>query len=217
MVLRKLLGFCACVLFVGTASLAMAGIVDLDDSTAEMLGYAGTDALTLYCLPNGTGDAFDRAMDPAGGFSDATITLTLVDGNGAVIPDFPFEDLWLEGVPVTGGLHGLVACAGIGTSADANTDDFGQTTWSFALNAGGCSDGLCYVTVNGDHLASGVALHFVSPDLNADGAVDVLDVTEFSVDFYSGSYQVRSDFNADTFNDVLDVTILTTGMGANCP
>lgn len=216
MVLRKLLGFCACVLFVSSASLAMAYIPDLDDSTAEMLGYTGTNALTLYNLPNGGGNAFDRAYDGAGGFADATITLTLVDGNGALIPDFPFEDMWIEGVPADPSYVGLVPCPNAGTAPDGSTDENGQTTWTGTLQAGGQSDGLCYVTINGDHLSTGVALMFVSPDANGDGEVGVGDVTIFSVDYSALTYKFRTDFNADGDNTVSDVTILATAMYRNC-
>lgn len=223
MVLRKLMGFCAFAIFVGAASFATAGIPDLDDSTTT-LAYGGTGTLVLFSLPNGSGDAFNAALDGLGGTADATVTVTLVDGLGNLISDFAWEDLWLESSPATiipagdpGHMVGLTPCPGQGAVADRNTDEFGQTTWTFPLFAGGASDGLTFVAVNGDRLTNGVALSHVSVDANSDGVTDVLDVVAFAADLFSGSYQFRTDFNYDSVNDVLDVIILAGSKGLSCP
>lgn len=133
------------------------------------------------------------------------------DAFGAVVANFPAEDMWLES-----GDGGMVPCTG-GTNADQNTDENGFTTWATALNAGGSSEDLCYVYVNGQAL-NGVpfALAFNSADINGDGVVNLTDVGLFSGAFF-GSYDFAADFFADGILNLNDVGRLATGLGAACP
>lgn len=210
------MGIFAVTLIVCGASLATAGIPDLEESTASA-ATGGT--LSLFCLPNGAGSAFADAYVKGGSggatvAADATITLTLRDGGSFVIADFPAEDLWLQWVDEAT----LNVCSG-GTIADANTDEFGVTTWENGVNLGGYAEALVQVRVNGDALTSsaGVALHVNSADVNFDGVVNLADVGTFSSDFANPVVQYRSDFANDGIMNVADVGKMALGVGAGCP
>jgi hypothetical protein len=214
MVLRKLTGLFVCTLILSVASLATAGVPDLGMSEATWT-YGGTDALSLFNLPNGGGSAFAAAQAPDGTTVDATITVVLRDGNNDVIAGFPAEDLWLASAD-----GGMVPCVG-GAAADGDTDADGITDWTNALNAGGNSEANCHVMVSGDAITGGTsgsvfALHFNSADMNADGTVNLSDVGDFAGIFY-GSYDYSADFFADGALNLADVGRLATGVGGSCP
>ena len=209
------MGIFAVTLIVCGASFATAGIPDLIESTASA-ATGGT--LSLFCLPTGGGSAFAEAYVKDGTGSatigaDATITLTLRDGGGFVIPNFPGEDLWLQWTSETT-LH---VCPG-GTSADFNTDVDGVTTWETGLGLGGNAEVLVQVRVNGDALiGSDIALHVNSADINFDGFVNIADVGAFAGDFVISPAPYRSDFASDTVMNVADVGKMALGVGASCP
>jgi hypothetical protein len=207
------MGLFVCTLILGVASFATAGVPDLGNSEATMPNYTGVDALSLFNLPNGGGSAFAEAQLPDGSVADATIVVTIRDGNNDIIAGFPAEDLWLAS-----GDGGMVPCIG-GTTADGDTDENGVTDWVNALNAGGNSLDNCYVMVSGDALTSvgsEMALHFNSADINGDGVVNITDVGAFSTIFY-GAYDFAGDFFADGVLNVQDVGRLAVGVGAACP
>ena len=149
MVLRKLMGLFVCALIIGAASFATAGIPDLDESTATIA--TSSEIISLFSLPDGLGKNLTECRGLTLGDVDGTITVTLKDANGDVIPGYPFEDIWLAA-------DGFAPCVG-GAAADGNTDVDGITTFSFTLNAGGhtnvaSADPNCYVMVSGDAIAS---------------------------------------------------------------
>lgn len=208
------MGIFACALIIGAASFATAGVPDLGLSTATT--YVGANVPVMLNLPNGGGSPFTSATINLGGTAtavDATINLTLLDGGMVPVVNFPFEDLWLESLD-----GGMVFCTG-GTVADANTDAAGQTTWTFPLRASGASQALTQVMVNGAALTSsaGLALSHNSPDINADGNVNLTDVPLFAADFYGGLDPFRSDFQYDGAVNLSDVVKLAQGIGAQCP
>ena len=212
MALKKIMGIFACTLILGSAALATAGVPDLAQSTAAR-AYLGPETAVLFNAPNGGGSAFTEAVIPGGAVVDATITLHLVDGSGADIPNFPFEDAWIESAD-----GGMVACIG-GATADANTDAGGLTQWQTPLQAGGASQALTVVYVSGAPLTSGagVAVSHNSTDINADGVVNLADVPLFAGDFYGGLNPFRSDFAYDGFVNLSDVVKLAQSLGASCP
>ena len=209
MVLRKLMGVFMAALVIGAASLAVAGVPDLQQSTASR-AYVGVETLSLFNLPSGGGSAFTGAQKPGGAVADATITLTLRDGLGVAIENYPFEDLTLAST-------GVVPCLG-GVTADANTDALGQTQWQTPLAAGGYSTGATTVVeVAGAALTSGsVALRMNSADINGDGTVNLSDVGIFSSVFY-GAYNYKADFTNDGLVNLSDVGRLASGVGGSCP
>lgn len=216
MVLRKLMGIFAVTLIVCGASFATAGIPDLEESEAAA---ATTGTLSLFCLPNGGGSVFSDAYVKGGSggstvAADATITLTLRDGGGIAISDYPAEDMWLQWVDGAT----MVVCTG-GTIADFNTNELGVTSWNAGLNLGGYSESLVQVMINGDALtsAAGIALAVNSADVNFSGVVDLADVGTFASDYANPTVQYRSDFANDGVMNVADVGKMALGVGAACP
>jgi hypothetical protein len=210
------MGIFAVTLIVCGASVAVAGIVDLEESTASA-ATGGT--LSLFCLPNGGGSAFADAYVKGGSGgatvgADATITLTLRDGGGFAIPNYSAEDMWLQWTNEAT----MIVCSG-GTIADADTDAAGVTTWANGLRLGGYAQVNVQVRVNGDALTSsaGIALHVNSADVNFDGIVNLADVGTFSSDFANPVVQYRSDFANDGVMNVADVGKMALGVGASCP
>jgi hypothetical protein len=162
--------------------------------------------------PTGGGNFLHDARSPAGEPLDCTIHLLLLDGAGYPIVLFPREDLWLEWE------EGLVGICPGGSVADQHTDLQGETRWTAPLDAGGWSEGNCRVIVNGEALRSGpgLPLKVNSPDLNGDGIVNLIDVTEFATDYF-GAYAFRADLQHDGVVNLADVTKLAGAMGASCP
>lgn len=176
------------------------------------MAYQGPETLTLFVVPDGSGDSFDQASLPLGGAEDATITVLLVDANWVPIANYPAEAIWLESED-----NGLVPCTG-GTIANANTGADGRTQWLNPLLGGGHSQALTVVVVNGAllELTSGVHLSFNSPDINGDRTVNLSDVQLFTMDFYSGE-NFRSDFYRDGIVNLSDLPRMAEAVGANCP
>jgi len=200
-------------LIVGAASFATAGVPDLGLSTASMATVGST--LSLFNLPSGGGNAFTAAYIVGGGGQlDATITVTLNDGLGAPIANYPFQDITLACDDGLG--QAMVPCLG-GASADGNTDALGQTTFQNPLAAGGWAVATTDVMIAGAALTSGgVALQMNSADINGSGIVDLSDVAMFSSIFY-GAYSYGADFNADGAITLSDVALLASGVGGACP
>jgi len=211
MVLRKLMGLVVCVMIISSVSLATAGVPDLTLTLAGMNGVT-TEIVALFNLPNAGGNSFaEAAIWNDGTPIDATITMTVLDGNGAAVKDLPAEDMWLASID-----GGMVPCTG-GSAADFVTNDAGQTSWANPMNAGGYSTVACQVIINGLALNQDpFALYFNSADMNGDGAVDLPDVGLFSGVFY-GAYHFSADFVADGSVDLPDVGLLARGSGTSCP
>jgi hypothetical protein len=202
-------------LLVGAASFASAGVPDLGMSSSASVN--GNDVAVVFNLPNGDGAFFYEAISAAFAPIDATITLTLIDGLGAPVANFPFEDCWLinDDGGEFGGLH---PCSG-GATPDFNSDVNGVTTWANPLTAGGYTQGVTTVYISGAPLDAGneMNISFNSADINGDETVDLIDVVKFTQDFYSGTDPFRSDFLYDGLVDLLDVVVLAQSQGASCP
>ena len=217
MVLRKLVGIFACTLIIGAASFATAGVPDLNLSGATAAN--GATQVVLYSTPNGSGAGFAGAVAVGGGVTDATIQLTLLDGAGAPIVNYPFEDLWLEsGTFVDTDNPGLSGCTG-GTTADGSTDAAGMTSFSVPMNAGGWSLDPSVVVVNGAPLTGSAPMPIWhnSADVNGDGNINLSDVQLFAGDFFDVSYKFRSDFVFDNIVNLSDIVPLAQGVGSSCP
>jgi len=191
--------------------LAGAGWLPDPDLSTFTMAYSGYDPVTLYCVPDGSGDAFTQARLPWGGVVDATVTVTLVDLGGVPIFNYPAEDIWLESLD-----GGLTACAG-GAIADRNTDPNGQTVFSAPMRAGGHAAPGTRVIVSGLPLAgTPMNLGFISPDISGNRRVDLEDVALFATDFFGG-YRTRSDLHQDGRLDLADLAKLARAMGKACP
>jgi hypothetical protein len=208
MLRRFLLG----ILVVSLASMAWAGVPDLNNSTVTTAAASGA---SVFALPNGAGTAFTEAFGAGGATTDATITLTLIDTNGDPIYLYPFSDLWLE---TSGG--GLAYCSG-GTTADASTDENGQAFWANAIAGGGYSAGEnAVVMVAGSPVSGGgVNVTFNSADISGDLIVNLTDISNFTVllggDFTSHP-QYAGDFNNDGQINLSDIARFTPGIGTAC-
>jgi hypothetical protein len=205
------MGILVCSLVVSLASVAFAGVPSLSLSTAVP---ADTNPVSVYSNPDGSGDGFNDCYLFGGGKTDATITLTLVDGTGAPINLYPSEDLWLESAS-----GGLQICAG-GTAADFSTDALGQTVWANPIQGGGYvnepAEG-CIVMVNGSALTQpAMSIYFNSADINGDLTVNVSDVSIFAAAYFS-AYAYSCDYVWDGSLIVNDVSRLAPAFGAACP
>ena len=114
---------------------ANSGIVDPCSSSASSAG-----GCWIVCP---VGDAAPlNALAPLAG--DATISVTVKDNSGNVIPGIPAADFWIVGVT-----DNIALCGGAGSiNATAASDVNGQTTIIGALAGGGCDDQV-YVVVQG--------------------------------------------------------------------
>ncbi len=207
---------CAVILMVLVTANAQAGwLPDYYLSTAQM-AYSGPEAVTLLCVPDGSGDALTEARLTAGNLVDATITVTLVDGAGVPVSGYPYEDIYLASIE-----PGFVACTG-GANADHNTDALGMTTFTGPFKAGGHSESGCRVLINGAPLVgSDLNLHFVSPDINGDLQVNLSDVGLFSSVYIEAAANHQNipwvDLNPDGIINLSDVGVLMAGLGTVCP
>jgi hypothetical protein len=207
------MGIFAATLILGSASFAMAGVPDLQLSTAT----GPAEACVLFSLPNANGNPFTDAVAVTGFATvDATIEMTLNDGLGVAINLYPREDMWLESAD-----GGLTGCTG-GTIADLSTNALGYTRWQNPMAAGGQTStwtDLTVVMINGAALTSngGLSIAHNSADVNADGIVNLSDVQAFAVDFYDVSYNFKSDFAYDGLVNLSDIVPLAQAMGGTCP
>lgn len=193
------------------AGLAQSGVPDLSHCLTWM-NYDGPEILTLMVVPDGSGPQFTAALLPDGTTVDATIYLQVIDWFDVPVPMFPWEDMWLESEDGE-----LVPCIG-GTCADEDTDAAGMTQWIEPLAAGGYSQALTGVLVNGENVTwdGGLPLNFNSPDNNGDLQVTIADVGWFATDFF-GNYHFRSDLFRDGTINLADYGRMVQGLGANCP
>jgi len=213
MVRRKLVVLFVSALIAGLAPLAMAGIPDLDNSSASTA--AGATQVSVYTLPSGNGRGLDEARALGVGVVDATITLTLNDGNGDPIYLYPSEDMWLET-----SLGNLKLCAG-GSAANFSTNAAGQTTWVNPIRGGDQSDkvGLekTVVVISGSSLTnSPLDILWNSPDIDGNLTVNLTDTVFYATDA-TGAYAYRSDFYYDGAINLSDTVLYAQGLGAACP
>ena len=102
MVLRKFMGIFAITLIVCSASLAMAGIPDAGECDSSRIDQGGVKAI-VFVAPGSEADApFDEAVEDGHPYPapqviiDATIEVTVRDGAGVEIANYPNEDIWIE-------------------------------------------------------------------------------------------------------------------------
>jgi len=204
------MGIFAITLIVGAASLAMAGVPDVNECSATR-EYTGPERTVLLNVPDGNGNPFTAAVKVGGGTADATITLIVRDGAGIAIVNYPSEDAWLESVD-----GGMVACLG-GATADFSTDVNGSTQFQTPLQAGGADFSDTRVLINGNALANTLPVSYNSPDLDGSGAVNLTDVQFFAGDFFDVSYSFRSDLFFDNVVNLSDIPVIAATVGSSCP
>jgi hypothetical protein len=171
---------------------ANSGVVDPNNSTV-----GGGPGCLLVC-PQGDGGNISDAGGP--------ITIVAMDNVPAPIPGIPAADCWVDGCT-----NPLFLCGGSGSAnADSATNSAGATTMSGQVAAGGYSPDLM-VIVQGVIIGAPTCLAIVatSPDINADGLVDVIDLGLFAIGFTSPPkpYDVTLDYNCDGLVDIIDLSL----------
>jgi hypothetical protein len=197
----------------GTFRTADAGIAYVGQITVT-----NTEEISLFILPDGSGQGFTQAMAFGGQITDASITLLMTEFNGTPVPYFPGQDIWLDAESTTDS-H----CPDYAQfSPDGNTDINGQTSFTASLTGSGWSEGPVWVYHEGArsaHPTAGehppVQLRFNSADIDGDGNINLTDVAAFSTDFF-GSYHYRSDFHWDGQLNLADVAKMASGFGHDC-
>jgi hypothetical protein len=190
------------------------GIPDATECSASRI-YTGPETTVMFNIPNGDGSFFSTCGiifdDGTVSTVDSTIEVVVRDASGVGIANYPSEDIWLESAD-----GGLTPCTE-GAIADFSTDVNGYTEFENPLEAGGWSEGQTYVVVNGNGMGHApLDIAHNSADINGDLVVNLVDVSLFANDFFSG-YQFRSDFIYDEVINLLDVTKMAQSMGASCP
>jgi hypothetical protein len=185
-----------------TVNTVNSGIVDACSSSASSIG-----GCWLVC-PQGDGDRLDA--------TGATISVVVKDQAGAPIPGIPAADFWLMSCTDPG----LVLCAGGGAiNASAATDVNGETTIDAAMGAGGCDvtgvvvvvQGVVLEDVNASCAALCLPLLAVSPDIDANLLVDVVDLGLFAQSYTSPpkAYVACLDYNCDNAIDLIDFSLFS--------
>ncbi len=204
--------FLMCALFfvcLITAQNAVAQFRTVDPPSCIVTTRA-TEPVSLIMCPDADGTRLDRAQVFGGGTVDAMIVIQLLDEEGIATPYIPRLDLWLGG-------PGLDLCDATNLP-DYEPGVSGITAFYWPLRGGGCmpEPGL-RVYYNGDPLGDGVVPHIRvnSPDMNADGIVNLADVWRFAAAF--AGYDYAADFVWDGVLNLADVGEFAKHLGHSCP
>jgi hypothetical protein len=222
------MGIFAITLIVCSASLATAGIPDATQCDSQRV-EGGVKAILLVTPAAAPDRSFDTAVAIGNPFPapqvliNATIMVTVNDGTGTPVVNYPFEDIWLE-CPANGNppgdtdVHvGLVPCIG-GATADFATDVDGMTEFNNPPFAGGQSWGPTRVVINGNGLSNTVDVSYNSPDLDGDGLVNLIDLQAFTADYFdTGVYHYRADLFYDEVVNLIDLPELSKYYNDSCP
>jgi hypothetical protein len=111
-----------------------------------------------------------------------------------------------------------VLCAGSGSiNADANTDATGFTTISAAWAAGGYDTGV-KVVCQGVLLNETLTITAVSPDINADLSVNLIDFSAFAIAYQSPPkpYTANCDFDCSGTVNLIDFSLFAQHYNHAC-
>ena len=143
----------------------------------------------------------------------ATVSVTVLTCYcGDPLPGIPAEDFWIQ----QNNLAPQALCGGYRSSdADGASDLNGQATISGSIAAGGYWPDALHVVAQGMAIGSGcnpdvaLSLVLVSPDINGDLVVDILDVASFAEAFSGGAGTVdpRVDFDGNGQIDLVDLSL----------
>jgi len=181
------------------------------------------EPVSILIAPDGSGMRFEEARDFEGNLVDATIRVQVMgyDEHGplGVIYQYPAEDIWLQAAEDYS--HGCGTP--YVTIADGPTDEEGWTTFSQAPRGGGWTRGEMRVVIGGESSSSSpydipaLPLAFNSPDIDANGRVNLTDIAIFCADMEASDTPYRSDLVWDGVIDISDIAVFTSFVGATCP
>jgi len=199
MIKKRLLSLAvAGTMLLGMASLAMAGIPDATNSTAN----AGSG--TVMITPT--------ALGPSLASVGATISVHIEDAAFAPIVGYPFQDIWWD----DNGNGDLAFCQG-GSNADGNTDANGDATISGPAAGGGWTLAGVQVYMAGTPMAGpALTIDINSPDNTGDLVVDIADLGDFSDDLQNNPGAFRSDLIFDGILNIADVGEYALHHGTTC-
>lgn len=198
----------------GTAS---AGIIDPCVSYWQLHLSAPLPAsgyCPLFACPQGDTDSFiDQGW---------WIWICVLDINSNPIPNVPPTDVWLiDCDPV----NDAFLCGGSASSgADSLTNAAGMTTMTNgSISSSGCAYGMALViqgftvldSVGGCLTEFCCPIALVSPDLNGDGTVDVVDLSIFAFSFPPNvpTFPNCADFNQSNTVDIVDLSLFAFHFG----
>jgi hypothetical protein len=218
------MGLMVCLISLSFATLGLAGVPDHSACTATT---AATELVSVFSNVDGLGNRIDqaKAWNDNVNTKDATITLYVQDMDGNPIFQYPFEDMWLE----TSGAD-MFICNG-GTTADANTDVNGLTTFSGTIYVGGWSNynkdtsahDLCVVMIDGSPIGStGLDIIFNSADLDKNGVVGLQDTVLFITPYIAATtgahvYNYMIDYYFDHVVTLSDLVLFAGNANTGCP
>jgi hypothetical protein len=202
---------CAALLILQTVPAARTAACLIDPCLSSASSAGGV----LLACPAGDGPTLSSI--------GATVTVTVLTcGDGQPIPLIPAEDFWIiQDVPLWSDL----LCGGYRSSdADAPSDMNGQTTIRGTIAAGGYMPDAIYVVAQGYVIGLGclpdvtLPLVVVSPDINGDLVVDLVDLSSFAFAFSGGGRAVdpRMDFNGDGQIDIVDLGLIGLHFSHRC-
>jgi hypothetical protein len=143
----------------------------------------------------------------------ATITVQVISDQCWPPPGFPPEEIYVLGCDEAW----TTLCVPVSRAIDADgpTDENGITTLSGTIRAGGFGTGL-WVMVRGQ-VATGecncpaepicLPITVVSPDIDGDLVVDLVDFALFASTWSPQPYSPSSDFNGDGVIDLIDLSL----------
>jgi hypothetical protein len=183
---------------------AKAGIID--PCRSYWVLEAEVTPCPLFVCPAGDTDNFvDQGW---------TISICVLDELGDPIENIPGPDFWMIDCDPD---DDLILCGGSASSgADGPTDENGETTMGFlgGLAGGGCVDGMA-VVVQGfvvlDSLTDCTTafccpINLRSPDIDADNAVTLVDLSLFASGYPPQGYQKCSDMDANGIVNLQDLS-----------
>ncbi len=165
-------------------------------------------SLRVSACPQGD---FERIADGCGGDSDF-IEVIMRGSEMEGIEGIPPTDFWMDACDAG---QALYLCPGAFV-ADAPTDSLGRTTFSGRISAGGCllTGGLYFACQGTTQMVPAgtvpicLDIVIVSPDLNADGAVNLSDLSFFGQSYNhelrQPEYNPCTDYNDDDWCNLSD-------------
>ncbi|MBM4131977.1 hypothetical protein FJ250_13285, partial [bacterium] len=188
---------------------------DRDDG--RRLGMASTAAaapVSVFTVPNRSGDPLTNCYLYGGGRTNATISVRVFDDDGNALAGVPAGNLTLRTT-----FGGLRTCDE-GAIADGPTNSMGITTFTRPVAGGHHSlpsaGERTRVHIDGRGTPQLFNMGFNSPDANGDLQVGLADIPPFAAAYY-GAYDYAFDFRWDGALNLADVALLAGAVGATCP